>query len=707
MTTLTIRERLGNWIAGRRHDRASPIPVTPEMTSGTFFGLGMGEDPLKQALLAQRQGIPELAQRAIANRIASLKWQVKRSVRVDGDTTEDEIIDEHPLTQLLVNPHPDFTGQQLFRMLGESVAAVGEMYWYKVTNAFNRPATLQPFQVGSTWPIVRNGVVVAYGQRDGKGRQLQLRREDVVRFWWPDVATLYTSRGYFGPNWAYNDTLKFQSEHMRSHFQNDAVPKVVLKAAQDFAANPDEPTWERFSSVWRSQYHQRQGTKRGLPAMLPTGWDIVQLAAQSGADVTPLLEWLEGEQLMNYGVPNALLGKVKSGDRSSAETTSWIFDTYTITPIADMLADVMTNHLARDFADDIFVAYEPFVAPDKVFELERDVAYVGAKIVSPNEVRADAGRDEASWGEFPPGSVGDQPYTGEKSQGFGGLFGSGPMPEEEPDPEEGDEVEDDTEDEPRKRLTPSQRQSLMAAFSPDNQWRFRRQQEKRFEKRMSRAVDRVFSIQEQMALAAFQATQQRAEGDEVVDEERWGLLWREIVEPIRLVAYRVSGQQTMNLLGQGEFVLTQQMVQELRRQGADLVTNANHTTVQALRAQLIEGVELGESTDQMAQRISAVFQGRRNNSRTIARTEILKATEDAQVESYRQSGVVERKRWNSNRDGKVRDSHIESLIAVVPVDQPFILPSGSRGMYPGDSSLPAADSINCRCFSTPVFEGEV
>ena len=163
----------------------------------------------------------------------------------------------------------------------------------------------------------------------------------------------------------------------------------------------------------------------------------------------------------------------------------------------------------------------------------------------------------------------------------------------------------------------------------------------------------------------------------------------------------------MALLGQrGGFELTPHVVSELRRQGADLVGHANSTTLQALRETLADGAYAGESVDQLERRVSEVFAGRRRNARTIAHTELLRAVEDAQVESFRQSGVVERKRWNSSRDGAVRDTHVESLISIVPVSQPFILPDGDQGMYPGASSFRAGNSINCRCFVTPVFDDE-
>jgi len=55
---------------------------------------------------------------------------------------------------------------------------------------------------------------------------------------------------------------------------------------------------------------------------------------------------------------------------------------------------------------------------------------------------------------------------------------------------------------------------------------------------------------------------------------------------------------------------------------------------------------------------------------------------------------------NSMRDDKVREQHQQMDGQVVPVLEPFTAPDGTQGLYPGDSSFSAENSINCRCVLT-------
>ena len=82
--------------------------------------------------------------------------------------------------------------------------------------------------------------------------------------------------------------------------------------------------------------------------------------------------------------------------------------------------------------------------------------------------------------------------------------------------------------------------------------------------------------------------------------------------------------------------------------------------------------------------------------RDIARTEVLKANQNATIEGFRQSGVVTRKMWLSSRDSKVRDSHRELEGMIVPLNETFDV-NGTRAAAPGAIGLPASEVIKCRC----------
>ena len=55
--------------------------------------------------------------------------------------------------------------------------------------------------------------------------------------------------------------------------------------------------------------------------------------------------------------------------------------------------------------------------------------------------------------------------------------------------------------------------------------------------------------------------------------------------------------------------------------------------------------------------------------------------------------------WDASGDSRTRDDHRAMDGQRRPLGQPFVAPSGSRMMHPGDTSLGAsgADTINCRC----------
>jgi uncharacterized protein with gpF-like domain len=107
----------------------------------------------------------------------------------------------------------------------------------------------------------------------------------------------------------------------------------------------------------------------------------------------------------------------------------------------------------------------------------------------------------------------------------------------------------------------------------------------------------------------------------------------------------------------------------------------------------------------MALRIGKVFGTRKQQSQRIARTEVASAVQSAQVQGYKQTGVVERKMWNTSLDGAVRDSHtIEGQ--TVGLDEMFTLDNGAQARAPADAALSAGDRINCRCFIAPVFIDE-
>ena len=128
----------------------------------------------------------------------------------------------------------------------------------------------------------------------------------------------------------------------------------------------------------------------------------------------------------------------------------------------------------------------------------------------------------------------------------------------------------------------------------------------------------------------------------------------------------------------------------------------NDETGRLLNQEVIAALDAGESIREMQVRVEKVFNFNDVvRSERIARTEMLSASNRGALEAYRQSGVVERKRWLAARDDRTRDAHAEANGQTVALDVPFLV-MGESVMAPGEGS--AANSINCRCTIVPLLE---
>jgi hypothetical protein len=261
------------------------------------------------------------------------------------------------------------------------------------------------------WPIIDHGVTVGYRSVDGDGKETDHEADTVIRMYWPDPENPWASEGYLGPSGIVADALKFGNQHLRYHFEHDATPKSVLEAT-DMAEEFSPEHRARFAELWNRKYNSRSGTISGTPAILPTGYKLIQMAIQNGDDLTPLLEYWRNDQLMAFGTPRSILGQVVSGDRSSAETNAFVFDMHTILPIANMISDMLTLQLAPDFADDVIVKFKEFVAKDKDHLLKQENQDLLNKVRTIDQVREDRNLSGVSWGKLPVGTPGDVPYDG-------------------------------------------------------------------------------------------------------------------------------------------------------------------------------------------------------------------------------------------------------------------------------------------------------
>ena len=89
---------------------------------------------------------------------------------------------------------------------------------------------------------------------------------------------------------------------------------------------------------------------------------------------------------------------------------------------------------------------------------------------------------------------------------------------------------------------------------------------------------------------------------------------------------------------------------------------------------------------------------------TVAQTAATGGFESGQQNAFEEAEIDD-KRWLSQRDGRVRVTHLEADGQQVSIRESFIVGKASL-KHPGDPAGPAGEVIRCRCTSIPVIRSE-
>lgn len=491
--------------------------------------------------------------------------------------------------------------------------------------------------------------------------------------------------------------------------KNDARPAGVV-VTPEFA---DADSHEAFKRQWASTYQGPDNA--GKLAFLEVDADA-EGGVTGSIEVKTLGLSQRDSQMMEtqeaairaictaFGVPLTVLGDASGRTFSNADAEERIFWTQTVLPLVANLEDAINQELAprvgtelgwfdTSHVEALQTRPAPVTSPSSAPDLVR------ARLMTIDEARTDYG--------LPPldGGAGNRLMTADEIA----ALNPSPVPALTAHPGRA------------LRALPTHRETRVAVDSEERRaklWKAADAHVKQFESLWLRALKRMFEKQRAStvkrirgqsrgrAIAQGTAAEAREGAEGVFDpgfhQEQTAEDLRALYEAVASGALgRVTDQFGVSFDLEAEFV--QSFIEDRANQLAGLVTD---TTYQAITEQLAEGVEAGESVDDLADRIEAVFDDAvGNRAEVIARTEVISASNGAAMEAVGTLGpdVVAAKEWLAARDSRTRDTHGSADGQVVPVDQPFAV-GGAQLAYPGDPAGPGKETISCRCavaFLTP------
>ena len=136
---------------------------------------------------------------------------------------------------------------------------------------------------------------------------------------------------------------------------------------------------------------------------------------------------------------------------------------------------------------------------------------------------------------------------------------------------------------------------------------------------------------------------------------------------------------------------------------ATRITLVTETTVKHVARVIEIGIAEGLGALSIAKLLREQTDFNRNRSLLVARTETVTGANQGKFMAAQSSTLVMEKRWiPTNQPGRTRPSHLAMLNSpFIDMDQPFFIANSKGGVetarYPGDESLSAENTCNCRC----------
>ncbi len=447
-------------------------------------------------------------------------------------------------------------------------------------------------------------------------------------------------------------------------------------------------------------------------------WAVLRMKAEmKSLGVTPkdaeflgALAWSLEEACRAYKIPLDMVGgqrtyeNVRASDRAFWMRAMLPESKFISSEVVEQFLPMFTQ---RPDVVELDVSHVPALQEEEGEQWKREEGQIKVGAITVNEWRATKGLEPVEWGDDRWSQV--SAFTTESTENSEGNSQDGQDSADEQD----EEGEDGEERLLRAGSASSSRNDMRGRRAVEygseehrRLWgRYARQTE-RFEREFKKITVSLFERQRESVLQRLQARAVRTAEDaaeDPFDMDEWIKKFKQAVKAILREIVAEFGMDAAGEIGSSFDVLQKEVIQFLEQRGQRFAEQVNETTWQQLKDDLNEGLANGESVDQLAGRVEQVMDGRiESSAETIARTEVIGASNGGTLEAWKQSGLVAGKVWLAALDDRTRDSHVEAHGQEVGLEEDFVV-GGARGPAPGQMGE-AEEDINCRCTMTAVLK---
>lgn len=658
-------------------------------------------------------------------------------VRYQGDDVVP--VENHPAEMLLLKPNLDMTQRELMEFWFMHLDLSGESFTFVERSGLKQtPTALIPMfpHRMTVKPGTGNAIIGSYTykvQQNGEVKELPLTKEEVLFQKETDPNVLHRGMGIVRAAYQTIDTDEAQEKWNWKWFENGASMKPMFETDQFINEDALKVLYGQLHTNWSGldNAHKAMILHSGLK-LSPQGFTHKEMEYLEGQ------RWTRDKLMALFGMTKTLLGVTEDVNFSNAAVAEMVFAKYTLKPRIQKVVDYLNEFYLPMFpgTEELYFIFEdptPVNASEQADIYTKALAGGGWK--TPNEVRAEQG--------LPPVPKGDEIYAPMNMQPLGTEpptpqpFGGNDKPKYvsnsrqklvryrqkklQEQAEKITEVAYKAAEGIVKRYVTQKKTFREQALSKGGFHELMVKDALSFEQRMKKSMQTYFNTQEQFVLNTmgrnfYKSTtwQTKSPADNFLFDDQFEEQGVRLVLPILSDVLDKRGNEALFFIGSRiGFKLDNPRAQKyIKRQAGNLIKDIDATTKERLRIALDEGLNQGEGIPDLSERVRKVFdQADDSRSETIARTEVIKASNFASEEAWRQSGVVEGKEWLTAEDERVEEMCAAMDGKIVSLQGSYFEEGDTLSV--GDQSLTfdATNDFpplhpNCRCTIIPVLVGQ-
>lgn len=689
---------------------------------------------------------------AIANEMANIEFKLYRS-NSRNEVTE---INNHPILDLLARANQHTTKYDLFYLSQSYLELTGEAPWLLRRDAKGgapseiyllRPDLLTVLPSNDPTKGVIGGYTYKVYEENGAYTEIKLDVDDVLFLKYPDPIKTYRGRGTLQAVMRAFQMDITAEEFNLMFFQNGATPSAILTVPKPL----NKESKERLERMVKHKYTQ---TYNAHKTMLVEG-DIKfspVTTTQKEMDFIETMRMMRDKILAIFRVPRTILGITDDVNRANAEASDLVFAKRTIKPKMEKLTEMLNEFLVPMFdqSGTIFLDYVDPVPEniDQKLTLAKEGANAG--LLTPNEAREILGYDPVEGGDElkepvspfggfgvtpPPDEKPDEedekryhrrkPLIAKRVKRFNinvERFRSNRKRNEkrrmtkaafkEAEAYLADHFSKIAESEIRKTIAQKKEKKNPlfvgnAQQVMDQKYDFQNKQLRivdEYEARIMRTMRHIFASQKKMIQDKMN-DQNSMDPDTIrLPETKEAKVLHEQLKPTLNAVIKDQSREAFALLGKAfrefeekRFIddRTGAVARFLAVRVFQMAKAITKETNEKLGHTLSQAVSDGLSITEATKKVGVLFDDFGYRSERIARTEIIRASNFATEEAFKESGVVEGKEWLATIDERTGELDAAMDGKIVKLGADFKM---------GGESVPYPPlHPNCRCTLIPVI----